>query len=59
VDHCVETLCTVPCWFVDHAQQMPESTRELCGNLLDGWSHLLCLAIYEPVSRADSDSEAR
>ena len=36
-----------------------EPTRGLCGNLSHQWSALLCLAMYAPVSSADSGSEGR
>jgi hypothetical protein len=55
----VETMCTAAYRFVDHTRHAREPTRELCGNLLEQWSALLCLAMYKPVSSDDSGSEAR
>ena len=34
-----------------HIRRAPEPRRGLCGNLLDQWSALLCLAMYGEISR--------
>ena len=47
VDNHVETMCTAPRRFVDHIRHAREPRRGLCGNLLEQWSALLCLAMYD------------
>ena len=52
VDNHVETMCTAPRRFVDHIRHAREPRRGLCGNLLEQWSALLCLAMYAHQSQA-------